>query len=708
MQRLCFIDTETWNEVVDIKAGTYQYASTCELMLTAWMPEGEEVQVWDRTQDPAIPQPLLALLRDPEVTFVAHNAQFDRVVLHYTLKMPLNPGRWQCSMAKAYSCSLPGSLEKLGAILGLGEDQAKARDGKRLVLKFCKPAPKNHKVRRYTRENSPEDWARFVDYCKQDVVALAEIWRRLPPWNYRGLELDLWRLDQRINDRGVQIDMELVRAAILASDREKARLKRVTQEESDGQVGSFTQRDVLLNYINERYELGLEDLKTSTLETVLERVDLPKPLVALLKARLNGSRTSTAKYKKLLQAVQPDGRLRGILQYAGANRTGRWSGKVFQPQNLPRPSHKKKDVETGIAALKAGMADWLYGDDLMPLCSSAIRGVLVAPDGRQFSVSDLSNIEGRGLAWVAGEQWKLDAFRRYDTLLWNPDGSPLLNTKSEQQRAGHDLYILAYAGSFGIKPEVVTKDNRQIGKVQELALGYEGGVGAFVTFALAYGIDLDAMAEKAWPTLPTWAREQAERAWLWAVDANRTYGLRERTYIVCDAFKRLWRGAHPNVVQLWRDLDTAVRNALSTPKRVYPVAGKLLVRFEAPWLAIKLPSGRSLLYYRAALNAQGEITYYGINQFNRQWCRLKTYSGKLTENVVQAIARDILAANMPRVEAAGFEIVLSVHDELITEAPASPEYSDARLSGLLATCPEWAPDIPLAAGGFTATRYRKD
>lgn len=362
MQRLCFIDTETWNETVDIKAGTYQYASTCELMLTAWKPEGEEVQVWDRTQDPAIPQGLLTLLRDPEVVFVAHNAQFDRVVLHYTLKMALDPNRWQCSMAKAYTCSLPGSLEKLGAILGLGEDQAKAMDGKRLVLKFCKPAPKNHKVRRYTRENSPEDWARFVDYCKQDVRALAEIWRRLPSWNYRGAELDLWRLDQRINDRGVQIDMELVRAAILASDKEKARLKRVTQEESDGQVGSFTQRDVLLNYINDRYELGLEDLKTSTLETVLERVDLPAPLVALLKARLNGSRTSTAKYKKLVQAVQPDGRLRGILQYAGANRTGRWSGKVFQPQNLTRGVLKGREVETGIAAIKAGMVDFIYGD----------------------------------------------------------------------------------------------------------------------------------------------------------------------------------------------------------------------------------------------------------------------------------------------------------------------------------------------------------
>jgi DNA polymerase len=686
---LCFIDTETWNETVDISAGTYQYASTCELLLAAWMPEGGQVRVWDRTADPTTPQELLDLLHDPNVTFVAHNAVFDRLVLHHTVGGPLDPSRWQCSMAKAYSVSLPGALDTLGGILGLGEDQAKIKDGKRLVLKFCKPAPKNHKVRRYTRENSPEDWARFVDYCRQDVVALAEVWRRIPTWNYRGAELDLWRLDQRINDRGVRIDMDLVRAAILASDRERVRLKKITQAVSDNEVGNFTQRDVLLRHINERYELGLEDLRTSTLETVLERVDLPEPLTVLLRARLNGSRTSTAKYKKLLQAVQPDHRLRGILQYAGANRTGRWSGKLFQPQNLARGVFKWPEVSVGIEALKADMADWLYGDDLMPLCSSAIRGVIVAPPGRQLVVSDLSNIEGRVLAWLAGETWKLDAFRRYDN------------------GTGHDLYVLAYSGSFGIKPEAVTPENRQIGKVQELALGYEGGVGAFVTFALAYNIDLDAMAEKAWGTLPDGVREQAERAWLWALDNKRTHGLSERAYVVCDTFKRLWRSAHQEVAALWRDLDTAVRDALANPKRVYPVKGKLLVRYEAPWLAIKLPSGRSLLYYRAALNPQGEITYYGINQFNRRWCRLKTYSGKLTENVVQAIARDILASNMPRVEDAGFEIVLSVHDELVTEAPASPEFTDAQLSELMATCPPWAPDIPLAANGFTAVRYRR-
>jgi len=329
----------------------------------------------------------------------------------------------------------------------------------------------------------------------------------------------------------------------------------------------------------------------------------------------------------------------------------------------------------------------------MELCSSAIRGVIVAPEGKRLVASDLSNIEGRVLAWLAGETWKLKAFRDFDA------------------GTGHDLYILAYAGSFGMRPEEVSKDNRQIGKVQELALGYEGGVGAFVTFALAYGIDLDAMAEKAWPTLSEEVVRAAAKAWDWAVRAKMTYGLAEQTYMVCDAFKRLWRFAHPETSTLWRELEDAVKDALRRPERAIGVRGKLRIRYEAPWLAVRLPSGRSLLYCQPELrqdNGREVITYMGVNQFNRKWQRLKTYGGKLVENTVQAIARDVLANNMPRVEDDGFEIVLTIHDELVTEAPDDEYHTDERLSQLLATNPSWAPDLPLAAGGFTATRFRKD
>lgn len=970
-ERICFIDTETWNEAVDIKAGTDAYARTCELMLTAWKLPGQDTRIWDRTAGLAIPQDLLDLLRDPEVVFVAHNAAFDRQVLHHTLKLPLNPDRWMCSMAKAYTCSLQGSLDKVGAILGLSEDQAKDKDGHQLVLKFCKPAPKNHKVRRYTRENSPEDWQRFMDYCVRDVEAMERIWDKLPGWNYRGAELALWRLDQRINDRGIQIDLELVRAAIRASDKEKARFKLVTQEASDGAVGSFTQRDILLRYLNETYELELPDLTTSTLETVLERVDLPRALEDLVRARLNGSKTSTAKYKRLIQATGPDGRIRGTLQFAGASRTGRWSHKLMQPGNMPRPNLKQADIELGIEALKGDWADFLYGDQVMELCSSAIRGTIIAPEGKRLFDSDLSNIEGRILAWLAGESWKVRAFRDYDTILLDLDGMIMRDAKGEPRRLGHDLYVLAYSGSFGIKPEEVAKDQRQIGKVQELALGYEGGVGAFVTFALAYNIDLDAMADKAWDTLPEWALKASARAWDWAVENKMTYGLSERAYRACDCFKRMWRGAHPNVTALWEELGEAVRNAIKTPKLAINVRGKLKVRYEGNWLAIRLPSGRALLYCNPELRTdkgREVITYMGINQFNRKWQRLKTYGGKLCiaagtpvltstgwkpiervsaadrvwdgldwvltggavvkgakpvvhahgawltpdheiltekgwrrasqsegynraacrlpdgcvvprvewetisladqvrlwgpgsyerlrlseieaagchslvwvqtagddkhspheardvetphvrgvaqhggplptsvtsrlaqlwrsgdqgvralgrvlrgilgrhgaylptgpdagsdqqrrgvragelpvghlqgageqqaifaavfdlldcgprhrfviatpegplivhncENTVQAIARDVLAANMPRIEDAGYEIVLTVHDEVVSEAPDTPEFTHERLSQLLATNPEWAPDLPLAAGGFSALRFRKD
>jgi DNA polymerase len=548
------------------------------------------------------------------------------------MKLPLDPGRWLCSQAKAQSCSLPGSLDKIGEILGLSEGQAKIKDGKRLVLKFCKPAPANHKVRRYTRENSPEEWQAFLDYALRDVEALEAIWNRLPDWNYRGGEVDLWRLDQTINDRGVPVDLELARAAIRATEAEKARLKAVVQDETDGAVQGFGQRNLLLDYLNSTYGLGLEDLKTSTLETVLGQVDLPTALREILYARLRGSKASTAKYKKLIKAANEDGRLRGLLRFNGASRTGRWSGQVFQPQNLPRASLKGWDIELGIEALKRDMADWMYGDGVMDLAASALRGVIVAPEGRQLDVSDLSNIEGRMLAWLAGEAWKLKAFRDYDTFKLDAQGHRISDGKGDWARLGHDLYVLAYAGSFGVPPESVTKDQRQIGKVQELALGYQGGVGAFLTFAAAYGIDLEAMGSKAYASLPTETRDQADHSWDWAVEKKQTYGLSQTAYVVCDGFKRLWRQAHPNVVAFWTELETAVRDAIALPGRSYPVR-RLEVRYQAPWLGIRLPSGRILLYFNPRVedskNGRGVISYEGINQFNRKWVRLKTYGGKL-------------------------------------------------------------------------------
>jgi DNA polymerase len=349
---------------------------------------------------------------------------------------------------------------------------------------------------------------------------------------------------------------------------------------------------------------------------------------------------------------------------------------------------KQDVIDAGVEALKADCAD-LITDNVMELTSSAIRGCIVAPRGKKLVVSDLSNIEGRDQAWLAGETWKLDAFRAYDA------------------GTGHDLYKLAYAKSFGIRPEDVTKDQRQVGKVQELALGYEGGVGAFLTFAAAYNIDLEVMADDAYDSIPDVIIREATEMLAWTKKRKRpAFGLSDKAWIVCESFKRSWRYAHPNIASLWRELADAARLAISRPGLTVECR-YLKLRRDGAWLRIRLPSGRALCYPSPQLEGD-VITYMGVNQYSRKWSRLKTYGGKLFENVCQAVARDVMAHNMPLIEAAGYEIVLTVHDEVICEAPDSEDFNDKHLSSLLANNPPWASDMPLAAGGFEAYRYRKD
>ena len=324
----------------------------------------------------------------------------------------------------------------------------------------------------------------------------------------------------------------------------------------------------------------------------------------------------------------------------------------------------------------------------MELTSSALRGCITAPAGKKLIVSDLSNIEGRVLSWLAGEAWKQDAFRQYD------------------EGTGPDLYKLAYARAFNISHEDVTKYQRQIGKVMELGLGFGGGVAAFLTFALVYGLDLEELATAALPNIPRDVQREAKSWYDESVKRKATYGLTERVFIVCDSLKRLWRRAHPETCDFWFQLERTVRAAIATPKKTL-YCGYLKVSRDGAWLRIQLPSGRALCYPSPSIE-KGNITYMGINSYSRKWQRLKTYGGKLVENVTQAAARDVLAGNMPLIEDAGYSIVLTVHDEVICEAPDTDDYTDAALSSLLSTNPTWAPDIPLNAGGFEALHYRKE
>lgn len=690
---ILWLDLETYSECDLKSAGTHRYAehSSTEIIVAQWALDDGEPHVWDCTTSDYVDEALTWKLLDPSVTILAHNSAFDRTLLRNVWKLDIPVERWQDTMIKAMSHGLPGSLDKIGQIVGLDADQAKDKRGRELIQLFCKPRPKNSTLRRATRETHPKEWNEFLEYSRQDIVAMRAIDARLPSWNYRTghPELALWHLDQRVNDRGVAVDLDLARSAIAAVDREQARLKKQVLTETDGQVTSASRRDQLLAFILAEHGVELPDMKADTLRRRVEDPTLPEGVRLLLSIRLEATKTSTAKYKALVNATSSDGRLRNTLQFAGASRTARWAGRIFQPQNMPRPDMKQAQIDEGVEALKADCAD-LFFDNVMRLTANTVRGCIVAPPGKKLVIADLSNIEGRGLAFLAGERWKLKAFADFDA------------------GVGEDLYKVAYGRSFNIDPKEATGQKRQIGKVMELGLGYEGGVAAFLTFAAVYQMDLEQLAEAVYATASTEALADAQGVWKWAVKNKRALGLPERVYVACEVLKKAWRAAHPHTAALWKAAGDSVRAAIQNPGQTFPIGEHLKARRDGAWLRIRLPSGRYLCYINPAVDDSGQISYFGVNQYTRQWERIKTYGGKLVENATQAFARDILGYDMPAIERAGYAIVLSVHDELLTETPDSPEFNADELGQMMSTAPDWAKGIPLAAAGFETHRYRKD
>ena len=680
---ILYLDLETYSATKLTVHGLHVYAVDAEILLMAYAVNDGKVNVIEHPNTE-----VTKLLLDPDVQIVAHNAQFDRTILRHAWQMDTDVSRWHCTMARALAHSLPGGLGDLCQLFNLSDDQAKNKDGRRLISLFCSPQPANRKFDRATKDTHPEDWAAFVHYAAQDIVSMRELYKRLPTWNYKGDELELWHLDQRVNDRGVAIDRELVNGALTAVEQEKKRLSEQAHKQTEGAVGSANQRDALLEHLVKQYGVTLPDLRTSTVERRIADPDLPEPVRELLRIRLAASMSSTAKFKKFKQCTSDDGRLRGTLQFCGASRTGRWAGRLVQLQNIPRGTVSGAELKDGIEALKEGFAD-LMVSDINKLASSVLRGCIIAPKGKKLVVSDLSNIEGRVAVWLAGEDWKIKAFEQFD------------------QGIGHDLYKLAYAQSFGIKADDVTKEQRQLGKIQELALGYGGSVGAFTAFANIYQVDLEDMARKLYPSLPA---DYVEKSIFWwnqlKKNKQSTYGLSRDVFVACDGIKRAWRHAHPNVVQYWADLNNTATKCINHPDHIGK-AGKLRMQYHKGWLRIKLPSGRYLCYPNARLE-DDQITYSGMNQYTRRWERLRTYGGKLFENLCQAVARDVLAYGMKVAELGGYAVVSSVHDELITEVDDVTQFNAAELSLLMATNPKWAKGLPLAAAGFESHRYRKD
>lgn len=686
-------DLETYSEM-PIKNGTYAYAESAEILLFAWALDDGPVNVWDVASGEVIPAGLHRAIKDESTQVIFHNSMFDRSVLRFAMPDICPPiERWYDTMVQAMTHALPGSLAALCDILRVDADKVKDKRGKDLIQLFCKPRPKNSRLRRATRETHPEDWKAFAEYAKSDIIAMREVHKKLPAWNYRGEQLALWHLDQHKNDRGICVDLDFAHAAVHEAGKEKATLNTQAQADTDGAIASLGQRDVLLKYILSEYGVQFLDMQASTLRAVLEDSSIPQELRDLLQARIQVAMGATSKYKALINATNKDGRARGLVQYSGATRTRRDSGRTFQPQNLMRPpKYVAKNWDMHIEAIKDGTIDLLCGN-VSGAVASTVRGCIVAAPGKKLVIADLSNIEGRGAADIAGESWKLQAFRDYDN------------------DVGPDIYILAYARTFNTDVSEVDGNMRQIGKVLELSMQYQSGVAGICTFALGYGLDIDAMAELALPNLPDRLLREAASFydWLQSKKGAKT-PLCRKTFIVLDALKRAWREAHPAISSIWDELESCAVNAILSPGQTYKCR-KLAVQRNGAWLRIRLPSGNYLCYPNPRADQisdfKWQISYDGLNQYTRKWGRIKTYGGKLFENVIQSYCRDIFKSAEPEAEKQGYAVVLEVHDELVTEVPDTLEFSAEGLTSIMATNPPWAPDIPLAAAGFECYRYRK-
>ena len=650
-----WLDLETYS-TIPIKNGAHKYAEEAEVLLVALAVDGEPVQVWD-TQDAVNWREALTQAIGNADRVVIHNSAFDRTVLrHCGVDLPVD--KIDDTMVTALAHSLPGSLGQLCDVLGVPQDKSKDKAGRRYIQLFTKPCPKNWKIRRATRETHPDEWNNFIEYARLDVDAMRNVHGRLPDWNSTHGEQHLWRLDQRINDRGVAIDLALAQSAIRAFQRASGALASRAASLTDGLVSSTTQRQRFIDYLREVRGFEADDLTKGTVESLLKG-DLDPKVRELLEIRQQAAATSPAKYKVLIDATSSDGRLRGTIQFCGAARTGRDAGRIFQPQNLPRsPDWFDGDVqEATIEAFKHDCEDIIY-DNVSERCAFAVRGSLLAQSGCKLVIADLSNIEGRVLAWLAGEDWKIEAFKLYD------------------RGEGPDLYKVTAGRILGKDPFEVTKGERQTqGKVPELAGGYGGGLGAYRKMGgdVFNAMDDDAIME----------------------------------------IVQAWRAAHPATKSLWYDVEGAVRSAVRAPDESFEVRGLLRVDSamgpdSVGYVRIRLPSGRYLCYRNMHINEDGQLVYEGINQYTRKWELLETYYGKLVENIVQAVARDVFMTGMRKAEEAGYSVVLRVHDELVCEVPDDPSFTHERLADMMAGNPSWSIGLPLAAAGFSALRYRKE
>lgn len=659
------IDVETYCDLDIRDVGAYKYCKhpSFEILLFAYAFNDEPVEIVDFTTEEyakdtkditgwgLLPDRVVDALDDKNVLKSAFNANFERNAVS-AYGFDNLPEEWDCTMIKAMRLGLPSSLDMVGKALHFPEDKQKMKEGKALIQYFCKPCKPTKTNGGRTRnlpENAPEKWETFKEYCKQDVEVERDIRNKLSKYEVIPKEKLLWNLDQEINDRGINLDLDMINRAIDCDEQLSYRLMNEARELTGlDNPNSLTQ---LKKWIGERvgYEVG--SITKDTIPTLIRDAELKKndEVKRILELRQLMGKTSTKKYQTMINMRCDDGRVRGLLQFYGANRTGRWAGRGVQVQNLPQ--NHLPDLDDARNILKNGDFDTLefLFDSIPDTLSQLIRTAFIPTEGNRFIVADFSAIEARVIAYIAGEEWRLKVFKH-----------------------GGDIYCASASKMFGVPVEKhgVNGELRAKGKIAELALGYGGAGGAIRAFDKAGSIPDEELPK-----------------------------------IVSD-----WRKASPHITKLWWDVDKAAKKAIHERTAVELHHGIKFI-YDPGVLFIELPSGRRLSYIRPKIEPgpydKDIITYDGMQQTSRQWTRLETYGPKLVENIVQAFARDCLGETMFNVTEAGFNIVMHVHDELILDVPKGVS-SVNEICELFAKPIEWAPGIPLTADGYECDYYMKD
>jgi len=648
--RTLHIDLETFSDVDLKKAGLYRYVQSpaFEILLMAYSYDYEPVRIIDLAAGERIPEGIRKDLNDPNVKKTAHNAAFEINCLKKFY--PTQTGQWHCTMVHAYYCGLPGSLEQLGRALGLAREKQKMAVGRRLIQYFCvpcRPTRANYGRTRNLWKHDPEKWELFKSYCIRDVETEMAIHRILEGHPFPEREHLNWVLDQHINENGVAVDGDLVRGALAISAQIQDELSgRARDLTGLGNPNSVAQ---LKQWIRDNSGLELESLNKQTVAEVLADRSGDELIKEVLRIRKELGKTSVKKYAAMDACLCDDGRIRGLLQFYGANRTGRWAGRLVQVQNLPR--NYLGTLDTARELVKKRQTDavrLLYGN-VPDTLSQLIRTAFVPGPGNRFFVADFSAIEARVLSWLAGEQWRLDVFRTHGKI-YEASASAMFGVELDRIKKGNPEYAL-----------------RGKGKIAELALGYQGGKGSLLSMgALNMGL-----AEEELP----------------------------------DIVKR-WRGSNQRIVDFWYAVET-VRHGTAG----YLPRGIAFDR-DRDYLIIRLPSGRKLHYYKPEIRrndlGRDAVHFLGTDQKTGKWEYISTYGGKLTENIVQATARDLLAEAMMNLHGQGFSINFHIHDEVILEVPEDSGKTLEEAIRILCTPPRWAPDLPLNADGFEAYYYKKD